>query len=59
MAMAAEEVDVPTLFRFVLIVAALAGLTYAGIFALATFVEPAPRDMTVTVPANKLNPGQR
>lgn len=52
--MAAEEVDVPTLFRFVLIVAVLAGIAFAAMFALATFVEPEPRDMTVTIPANRL-----
>lgn len=59
LAIAAEEVDVPTLFRFLFIVAVLAGIAFGAIFALATFVEPAPRDMTVTVPANKLAQPQR
>ncbi len=36
--------DVPTLFRFLAVVAILAGLAFAAMFALATFVEPTPRD---------------
>jgi len=45
---------VPTLFRFLVIVAVLAGLGYAGLWALATFVEPQPREMTVTIPNSRL-----
>jgi hypothetical protein len=45
---------VPTLFRFLFVVLVLAGLGYAAIWALATFVEPQPREMTVTIPANRL-----
>jgi hypothetical protein len=37
------------------IVAILAGLVYGGMIALVTFVEPQPREMTQTLPANKLN----
>ena len=37
----------PTLFRFLVVVAVLAGLGFAAMFALATFVEPEPREMTV------------
>ncbi len=44
----------PTLFRFFLTIAVLAGLVFAAMFALATLVEPQPRDMTVTIPANRL-----
>lgn len=44
----------PTLFRFLVIVAVLAGLGYAGLWALATFVEPQPREMTVTIPNSRL-----
>lgn len=49
--------DVPTLFRFLATLAILAGLVFAGMFALATFVEPTPREMSVTIPASKLQPG--
>jgi len=50
---------VPTLFRFLATIAILAGLAFAGMFALATFVEPTPREMSVTIPAAKLQPGGR
>ena len=43
----------PSLFRFLLIVLVLAGLVYGGMFALVTFVEPVPRDMSQPVPASK------
>ena len=43
----------PSLFRFLTVVAVLAGLVYAGLFALANFVTPAPREMTATVPQDK------
>jgi hypothetical protein len=45
----------PSLIRFLVIVAILAGLVYGGMIALVTFVEPQPREMTQTLPANKLN----
>lgn len=46
--------DVPTLFRFLFVVAVLGGLAYAAMWALATFIEPQPREITVTIPASKL-----
>ncbi len=46
----------PTLFRFIVILAVLAGLGYAAMWSLATFVEPQPREMTTTVPPARLNP---
>jgi hypothetical protein len=49
-----EEARVPTLFRFLVIIAVLAGLAYAAMFALATLVEPEPREMTSTIPASRL-----
>jgi hypothetical protein len=45
---------VPTLFRFLVVVAILAGLGFAAVFALATFVQPETREMTVTIPSNRL-----
>ena len=38
---------------------AKAGLVYAAMFALAHFVQPTPREMSVTIPASKLQPGNR
>jgi xanthosine utilization system XapX-like protein len=43
----------PSLFRFLTVVAVIAGIVYGIIFALANFVEPKPREMTVTVPSDK------
>ncbi len=44
----------PSLFRFLIIVGVLAGAAYAGMWALATYVEPQPREMSQTLPANRL-----
>jgi hypothetical protein len=45
---------VPTLFRFLFVLAVLAGIAFAAMLALATFVEPQPREMTVTIPSSRL-----
>jgi hypothetical protein len=42
----------PSTFRLLRNLALLAALVFAGIWALATFVEPTPREMTVTVPVD-------
>jgi hypothetical protein len=47
---------VPTLFRFLIVVAVLAGLGFAAVFALATFVRPDTREITVPIPHNRLTP---
>lgn len=44
----------PTLFRFLVVVAVLAGIGFAAMYFLASFVEPEPRDMSVTIPYNRL-----
>ena len=43
----------PSLFRFLLVVGIIGGLGYGLIFVLATFVNPSPREMTVTVPPDR------
>ena len=43
----------PTLIRFLTVIAVIGGLIYGGIFALATFFDPAPREITVTGPPDK------
>ena len=45
----------PSLFRFLFIVAVLGGIVWGGMQALVTFVEPQQRDMSQTLPASKLN----
>ena len=43
----------PSLFRFLSVVAVIAGIAYGAIYALANFVKPSPREMTVTIPPDK------
>ena len=45
----------PSLFRFLFIVAVIAGLVYGAMVALVTYVQVHPREMTQTVPASKLS----
>jgi hypothetical protein len=39
----------PTLLRFLTIVAVLVGLFYGAMFVLANFFEPQPREMTKSI----------
>lgn len=48
-----KEAPVPTLFRFLLVVAVLAALGFAAMFSLATFVHPDQREITVPVPTQR------
>ncbi|SFK39929.1 hypothetical protein SAMN05444581_107122 [Methylocapsa palsarum] len=50
-----QEICVPTLIRFLLGLAILGGLVYAGMIALVAFVEPQPREITQAIPAARLN----
>jgi hypothetical protein len=43
----------PSLFRFLTILAIIAGIGYAAIYALATLVNPQTREITVTVPPDR------
>jgi len=44
----------PSLFRFLIAVGLLSGLGYAGLFSLAHFVNPKPREITVIIPQSAL-----
>lgn len=46
----------PTLMRLITILVVLAGVAWAALFALATLVEPQQAEMTIRIPANKINP---
>jgi hypothetical protein len=46
----------PTLFRFLSVLAIIAGAIYGGMWALVTFVEPQERDVTVRIPSERVNP---
>ena len=43
----------PSLFRFLTIVAVICAIGYGVIFALANFVNPKPREITVTIAPDK------
>jgi p-aminobenzoyl-glutamate transporter AbgT len=45
---------VPSLFRFLFVVALIAGLVYGAMVALVTYVQVQPREMTQTIPPSKL-----
>jgi hypothetical protein len=45
----------PSLIRFLVIVGALVAIGYGAMFALVTVVTPQPREMTQTIPPQRLN----
>lgn len=46
----------PTLFRFLFIIAVIAGVVFGGMLALVAFVKPEQREMVEIVPPAKLQP---
>lgn len=44
----------PSLIRFFAVVAILGGLLFAGLWSLANLVEPQTRDMSVTIPQDRI-----
>jgi hypothetical protein len=49
----AEGDAMPSLFRFLTVVGVLGGLTYGGMFMLANWFNPKPREITVSIPPDK------
>ncbi|MHA1189189.1 MAG: hypothetical protein ACTSSQ_01820 [Alphaproteobacteria bacterium] len=45
----------PSLIRFLVVLCILGAIGYGGVYALATFVEPTPRDITVRIPPDRIN----
>ncbi len=43
----------PSLFRFLVVLGLIAGISYGAVFALANFIKFQPREIIVTIPANK------
>jgi hypothetical protein len=43
----------PSLLRLLTVVAILCGIVYGGLYALAHFVQPKPREISVSVPPAK------
>jgi hypothetical protein len=50
---ASTDAAMPSLLRFLVVLAMLAGLAYGGMFALAHWYDPKPREITVAVPPDK------
>jgi len=43
----------PSLLRFIAVIAVLVMLVYGGLYSLAHFVQPKPREITVSIPPDK------
>jgi hypothetical protein len=43
----------PSLFRFLTLIGVLGGLIYGAMFMLATWFDPKPREITVSVPPDR------
>ena len=46
----------PSLIRFLVFCAVVAGLVYGAMYALTIYVDPKPRQIEVRVPTEKVNP---
>ena len=43
----------PSLLRFLTVVVILGALVYGGLYSLAHFVQPKPREISVSIPPDK------
>jgi hypothetical protein len=43
----------PSLFRLLTVIGVIVGIGYGALYALANFVNPKPREITVTIPPDK------
>ncbi|HXW42308.1 MAG TPA: histidine kinase [Xanthobacteraceae bacterium] len=43
----------PSLLRFLAVIAVLCGLVYGALYSLAHFVQPKPREITVSIPPDR------
>jgi hypothetical protein len=43
----------PSLLRFLTVIAVLGAVIYGGLYSLAHFVEPKPREIIVSIPPEK------
>ena len=44
----------PSLLRLLMVVGLMGGFAYGAMFALANFVQPKQREMTISIPAQRL-----
>ena len=50
----AASTTMPSLMRLIFALGLLGGAAYGAMFVLANFVTPTPREITVTIPADRL-----
>jgi hypothetical protein len=48
-----DKRSMPSLFRLLSVIAVIGGLIYGGLYALAHFVHPKPREISVVIPPDK------
>jgi hypothetical protein len=48
-----EYLPMPSLLRFLTVIAIAAAAIYAGLYSLAHFVHPKPREISVSIPPDK------
>jgi hypothetical protein len=48
-----ERLTMPSLLRLLAVIAILVGAVYGGLYMLAHFVQPRPREISVTIPPDK------
>ena len=46
----------PSLIRLLIVLALIGAAVYGGMFALATMVDPTPREMSIRIPNDRLQP---
>ena len=51
-----RESQIFDVFRFLFVLAAIAGIVYGSMVALVMLVDPRERDVTVRIPSERLNP---
>ena len=44
----------PSLIKFIVVVGVIGGVVYGGVWSLAHLIEPKPREMTITIPQDRL-----
>jgi hypothetical protein len=48
-----EQLKMPSLLRLLTVLAIVAAVAYGGLYALAHFVQPKPREISVSIPPDK------
>jgi hypothetical protein len=52
-----ERQTMPSLLRLLAVIAIICAIIYGGLYALSHFVQPTPREISVSIPPNKFFKG--